>query len=115
LSAPFTEAELEFLKRRLDVQFGEAPRVRDGIVLKTWKSGPEKGRPRLPEAIKSLIDRGVMAVRFDAGSMPVAVFTETGLDLLRETLRGEHSFSTARFAHLRSELGPSLDQVGDGQ
>jgi hypothetical protein len=115
LSAPFTEAELEFLKRRLDVQFGEAPSVRDGIILKTWKSGPEKGRPRLPGAITSLVDRGIMAVRFDNGSMPVAVFTEIGLGLLRETLCSDHSFSTSRFAHLRSELGPCPDRVFEGQ
>jgi hypothetical protein len=105
LPAFFTEVELEFLKRRFEVQFGEAPRVRDGIVLKTWKSGPQKGQPRVPDAVQSLLERGLMEVRSGAGAFPSALFTDAGLETLRQSLLRDDLFSNTRFAHLRAELG----------
>jgi hypothetical protein len=109
LSAPFTEAELAFLKRRLEVQFGEAPRARDGIVLKTWKSGPEKGKPKLPDAVKSLMERNLVAVISDGRQFPIAVFTSDGLEVLRNAMLMENVFPLSRFAHLRDELSTSQD------
>ena len=107
LSAPFTEAELEFLKRRFDVQFGEAPAILDGILLKIWKSGPEKGRPKLPAAVRSLSARNLMIVISAEGRMPVAKFTDMGLNALRQVLEQNQVFSNARFQHLRSQLRAS--------
>lgn len=104
MSAPFTEAELTFLKRRLDVQFGEAPSISDGILLKIWKSGLEKGRPKIPDAVKSLIDRKLMVVMSVEGRIPVASFTEEGIRALSLALESDHVFSNARFEHLRSQL-----------
>ena len=102
--APFSEAELEFLKRRFDVQFGEAPAILDGMLLKTWKSGPEKGKPRLPAAVKSLIGRDLMVVVSVEGRIPVAKFTDAGLSALACLLEHDQVFSTERFRHLRSQL-----------
>lgn len=107
LSAPFTEAELEFLKRRFDVQFGEAPVILDGILLKIWKSGPEKGKPKLPAAVKSLLERNLLIVISAEGRMPVAKFTDTGLTALGQVLEQDQVFSTTRFQHLRSQLRAS--------
>lgn len=104
MSALFTEVELEFLKRRFDVQFGEAPAVLDGILLKTWKSGSEKGQPKIPTAVKSLLDRNLMIVISAEGRMPVAKFTDAGLSALAVVLEKDHVFSNARFQHLRSQL-----------
>jgi len=104
LSAPFTEAELEFLKRRFDVQFGEAPAISDGIVLKTWKSGAEKGKAKLPAAMKSLVERKMMLVVSLEGRMPVARFTDIGLRALAHVLMDDQVFSAARFQHLRSQM-----------
>ncbi len=104
MPAPFTEAELEFLKRRFDVQFGEAPAILDGILLRTWKSGEERGKPRLPAAIKTLVRRNLMIVVSAEGRMPVAKFTDDGLSALVHVLRSDQVFSADRFQHLRSQL-----------
>jgi len=104
LSAPFTVAELEFLKRRFDIQFGEAPAILDGILLRTWKSGEERGKPKLPVAIKSLVERNLMIVVSGDGRMPVAKFTDDGLNALAHVLRSDQAFSAGRFQHLRSQL-----------
>lgn len=104
MSAPFTEAELEFLKRRFDVQFGEAPEILDGILLRTWKSGEEKGKPKLPAAVKSLVGRNLMIVVSAEGRMPVAKFTDDGLSALVHVLRSDQIFAAARFQHLRLQL-----------
>lgn len=104
MPAPFTEAELEFLKRRFDVQFGEAPAILDGVVLKTWKSGEEKGKPKLPVPLKSLVERNLMIVDSAEGRMPAAKFTEQGLRALAHVLENDQAFSSVRFQHLRSQL-----------
>jgi hypothetical protein len=81
------------------------------VVLKIWKSGPEKGKPRLPQAIKSLLDRGMMIVVTPPGSFPVAKFTPSGLRALRVALRSARD--DARFAHVLAELAAS-DDVSTG-
>ena len=43
MSALFTEVELEFLKRRFDVQFGQAPAVLDGIFVEDVEVWTRKG------------------------------------------------------------------------
>jgi len=108
LTAAYTDAELEFLKGRLSIQFGAAPRLADGVILKTWKSGPDKGKPRLPQAIQSLIERGMMTVATPPGSFPVANFTASGLQALQVALRSGRD--DGRFAHLMAEL--SLAEAG---
>src|SRR5271166_6320946 len=45
---PFTPAERAWLRQELGVHFGAPPHIADGIFLRSWKSGPEKGRPKLP-------------------------------------------------------------------
>jgi hypothetical protein len=107
LTTAYTDAELEFLKGRLFIQFGAAPRLADGVILKTWKSGPDKGKPRLPQAIQSLIERGMMSVVTPARSFPVAKFTAIGLQALQVALRSGRD--DERFAHLVAELSSTVE------
>ena len=102
MTAAYTDAELEFVKGRLSIQFGAAPRLADGVILKTWKSGPDRGKPRLPQAIQSLIERGMMTVVTLPGSFPVAKFTNSGLQALQVALQSARD--NGRFAHLMAEL-----------
>jgi len=104
LPTPFTKTELDYLKRYLEIQFGEVPNLRDGLVLKTWKAGELKGRPKLPAPLQSLVDRSLLAVVTQEGTLPVAVFTEAGLAALTYVVADLQVFPTGRFDHLRSQL-----------
>ena len=78
LPSPFTAPERELLRRELCRHFGQDPRVADGIYLRTWRSGPQKGEPKLPPAIQSMRARGLVEIRTAQFGWH-AFFTEPGL------------------------------------
>ena len=48
---PFTSKERDLLRRELCRHFGQAPRIADGIFVRTWRGGEHKGLPKIPPAI----------------------------------------------------------------
>ncbi len=104
LPSPFTAPERELIRREMGVRFGQHPRLADGLFLRTWRGGPNKGEPKLPPAVASMLARGLVELR--PGPIgPRAMFTEAGLEALRLLLRDRRAMDPARFAHLRRELG----------
>lgn len=51
-------------------------------MLRTWRGGPEAGRPKLPPAVRSLLARGLVEPR-TGGRWPAAHFTAEGLAAMR--------------------------------
>ena len=96
--SPFSAPERELIRREMGPHFGQLPTVANGLFLRTWRRGLEKGEPRLPPALRSLVE--IRAGRFG----PRAFFTEAGLALLRQLLQIRRAMDPARFAHLRREL-----------
>src|SRR5690349_2351196 len=100
---PFTTKERDLLRRELCQHFGEDPSIADGIFLRTWRAGERKKEPKIPAAVQTMIDRGL--VRIAPGRMgPRAFFTEAGLQELRELLQDQRAMDPERFGHLRREL-----------
>jgi hypothetical protein len=108
--SPFTAPERDLIRRELHPRFGQDPSIADGIMLRTWRSGPNAGQPKLPPAVQSLIERGLVVVRTD-GRWPAAHFTEAGLAALHRLAQDRRALDPGRYAHVRRELG--LD-AGDG-
>jgi hypothetical protein len=73
--AGFTSGERDYIRRELDVFFSTLPSVTEGFHLKTWRGGPEAGKPKLP---------------------PTA---------LREMMADPRIADPKKFAHVRQELG----------
>jgi hypothetical protein len=108
--SPFTAEERELLRRELGLRFGQYPSLADGLFLRTWRGGAHKGQPKLPPAVRSMIERGLV----ELGPGPFghrAFFTEAGLAALRVLLEDRRAMDPARFAHLRRDLG--LDAPDD--
>ena len=101
---PFTPAERAWLRQELGVHFGAPPHIADGIFLRSWKSGPEKGKPKLSPAAQSMLDRGLIEIR-PARIGYTAFLTETGLAALRQLVLDTRAMDPARFGHLREQLG----------
>src|SRR6202050_3638178 len=96
--------EREYIRRELDMFFSTLPTVAEGFQLKTWRGGPEAGKPKVPSVARSLIDRGLM--RLDTGEpLPRLFFTEAGLVELRAMVADRRLVDPRRFAHVRQELG----------
>jgi hypothetical protein len=103
-ASPFTLAERAWLRQELGVHFGAGPQIADGLFLRSWKSGPEKGKPKLPPAARSMLDRGLIEIR--PGRIGYsALFTEAGLTALRQLVLDARAMDPSRFGHLREQLG----------
>jgi hypothetical protein len=103
-SCPFDAREREFIRREFGVHFGQPSYLADGILLRTWRSGPEKNQPKLPPAVRSMIERGLVELR--PGPRGVrGFFTEAGVAALRQLLADRRLMNPKTFAHLRLELG----------
>ncbi|MBD0275582.1 MAG: hypothetical protein ICV73_27095 [Acetobacteraceae bacterium] len=109
-SSPFTASERELIRRELGMRFGQYPCLADGLFLRSWRGGLQKGAPKLPPAIQSLLARGLVEVRAERIGFR-AVFTEAGLAALRALAQDRRAMDPVRFAHLRQELG--LDDVAE--
>ena len=105
LPSSFTTAERELIRREMGPHFGLLPSLADDLLPRTWRDGPQKGEPKLPPAVRSMLERGLVEVR--AGRFgPRVFFPEAGLAVLRQLLlRDRRAMDPARFAHLRRELG----------
>jgi hypothetical protein len=100
-----TASERDVLRRELCVRFGTPPKLADGIFLRVWRSGPLAGQPKVPAAVQSLVDRGLMVVRAGSPHMARAHFTEAGLEALRWLAAQRRGLDPVQFAHVRQELG----------
>jgi hypothetical protein len=68
----FAAQERDLLRRELGRHFGQDPAAADGLLLRTWRAGPQAGQPKLPPAVQSLLARGLVAVRAEPGRLPRA-------------------------------------------
>jgi hypothetical protein len=102
--SPLTAAERDLIRREMGLHFGQFPSLADGLLLRTWRGGPDKGEPKLPPAVRSMLERGLVEVR-PGRFGPRAFFTAAGLAALRHLLQDRRAMDPARFAHLRRELG----------
>ena len=114
----FSSAERDFIRREFCRHFSTDPALADGILLRTWRSGPKAGQPKIPKPMTGLLERGLVAL--DPNAKPsfvaYAYFTEAGLAAMRELLADRRLMDPERFAHLRRELGldlaaPAQDQA----
>lgn len=77
----------------------------NGLFLRTWHSGLHRGEPKIPKAIQTMIDCGLIEIRCNPMGRQAAFFTEAGLEALRLLLRDRRAMDLERFAHLRHKLG----------
>ena len=103
-AAGFTPGERAYIRNELDIFFSTLPSVAEGFHLKTWRGGPDAGKPKLSPVAKGLVKRGLM--RLDTSQrIPRLLFTETGLAELRTMMADGRLADPKKFAHVRQELG----------
>ena len=102
--AGFTPRERDYIRRELDMFFSTLPTVAEGFQLKTWRGGPNAGKPKVSPAAGGLVERGLM--RLDTSQrLPRLFFTEAGLAELRAMMADGRLADPKKFAHVRRELG----------
>ena len=78
--------------------FGTLPSVAEGFLLRTWRGGPLAGQPKVPPAVRTMVERGLVEIRTDA-RVPKVYFSEAGLTALRLVLRPGNSSPRPAAAH----------------
>jgi hypothetical protein len=103
-STGFTPSERAYIRTELDIFFSTLPTVAEGFQLKTWRGGPDRGKPKLSPVAHGLLERGLM--RLDTSErLPRLVFTEAGIAALRGMMSDRRLADPKKFAHVRQELG----------
>ena len=95
-------------------RFGQEPDLAHGLFLRTWWSGPLKDQPKIPNAIQTMLDRGLVTIGANPLGQPTAFFIETGLEGLWQLLQDRRVMDQARFDHLRRELGADDPPASEG-
>ena len=93
-------------------RFGQDPDLANGLFLRTWHSGPQEGQPKIPKAIQTMLNRGLVEIRPNPTGRPAAFFTEAGLEGLRQLLRNSRAMDHERFGYLRRQLGVDAPKTG---
>jgi hypothetical protein len=109
-AAGFTSGERDYIRRELDMFFSTLPTVAEGFQLKTWRGGPQAGKPKLSPVAKGLLERGLMRLE-TGGRLPTLFFTEAGLAELRTMMMDRRFADPKKYAHVRQELG--IDPMPD--
>ena len=104
-TSPFTPQERDLIRLELMPRFGQDPDLANGLFLRTWRGGPQTGQPKIPKAIQSMLDRGMVRIGTNPMGRPAAFFTEAGLEGLRQLLQDRRVMDPGRFDHLRRTLG----------
>ena len=113
-TSPFTPQERELIRLELMPRFGQEPDLANGLFLRTWHSGPQKGQPKIPKAIQTMLDRGLVRIGTNPMGRPAAFFTEAGLEGLRLLLQDRRVMDEERFGYLRRELGVGDPPANEG-
>ena len=101
-TADFTAAERAYVRRELDEVFATLPAAADGFRLKTRRTGPNSGEPKIPPAGQSLLDRGLMRLKREPS--PRLIFTDAGWAALKHMMADPVQADPEKFAHIRREL-----------
>lgn len=100
----FSAGERAYIRGELDMVFSTLPTVAEGFQLRTWRGGPDAGKPKLSPIAKGLVERGLM--RLDTSQrLPRLFFTATGLAGLRAMMADRRLADPKTFGHIRQELG----------
>ena len=112
-ASPFTQQERDLIRLELMPRFGQDPDLANGLFLRIWRAGPQKGQPKIPKAIQSMPDRGLVRIGTNPMGRPAAFFTEAGLEGLRQLLQESRAMDPVRYSHLWRALGmgdPTADE-----
>ena len=105
----FTPVERAYIRSELDRYFTTLPTVAEGLMLRTWKTGPRAGQPKVGPAARSLLDRGFVSLDPN-GRPPRLFFTIAGLAALRVMMRDRRLADP----EVRPPPGGTWDRPADG-
>ncbi len=108
----FDPKERDLIRREFQQRMSSARGIHNGFLLRRWSTGERKGQPKVPAAVQSLLDRGLVVLDDLDKHWPVARFTTTGLRALRRMAADRRAFNPESHARLLEEVA-ALTGVDD--
>ncbi|PNQ95028.1 hypothetical protein C1S70_31140 (plasmid) [Azospirillum argentinense] len=94
----FTPKERDLIRREFMRRLSSARSVHEGFLLRRWSTGARKGEPKLPAAVQSLLDRGLVTLADLDRRWPVARFTPARFRALRRMAADRRAFDVESHA-----------------
>src|SRR3954462_8212953 len=88
----FTKQDRDLIRLEFMDRFGSAVSIHEGFWLRRWATGPRKGEPKIPPAVQSMSDRGLVRIVEDGDRLPRVLLTEGGLRALVEMAEDARAF-----------------------
>ena len=58
----FDTKERDLVRREPLQRMSSARSIHDGVLLRCWSTGERKGQPKVPTAVQSMLDRGLVVL-----------------------------------------------------
>src|SRR4051812_6224208 len=113
-TSPFIPQERDLIRLELMPRFGQEPKLANGLFLRTWRGGPQKGKPKIPKAMQGMLDRGLLEIRTNPMDRQAAFFTEAGLAALRLLLEDRRAMDTERLTTCGGRISKGVPMVRPG-
>ena len=115
-SPTFTKKERDLIRLEFMDRFGSAVSIHEGFWVRRWATGPNKGQPKIPPVVRSMLDRGLVRLVEDDERLPRVHLTDSGLRALVEMADDFRAFRPQeRYSHLLAEIAElrsASDDVG---
>jgi hypothetical protein len=114
-TSSFTKKDRDLIRMEFMDRFGSATSIHEGFWLKRWATGPNKGQPKIPPAVQSMSDRGLVRIVEDGDRLPRVLLTEGGLRALVEMADDARAFQPReRYSHVLAEIEELRGAPPDG-
>lgn len=107
----FDAKERDLIRREFVVCFGVARGPRDGILLRRWASGPEKGRVKVSKTVQGMVKRGLLVIEDADQGFPVARFTGAGWRALVAMARNRRFLDPDEFGYVIAQVEAWLNST----
>lgn len=109
----FTAKERDLIRREFMLRFSAARSIHDGFLLRRWSTGERKGQPKVPAAVQSMLDRGLVLLDDLDKPWPTAKFTTRGFAAVKRMAADRRAFSVRDHEQLLSEVA-AMTGADDG-
>lgn len=103
-TADFTAKERDLIRREFQERFGNHRLLANGIQVRRWVTGPNKGQAKFPLPVQTMLDRGLASFADDGKMWPTVHFTTAGWRALRRMADGARALPPDEYRHLLDEL-----------
>jgi hypothetical protein len=114
-TATFTKQDRDLIRLEYMDRFGSAVSIHEGFWLSRWATGPNKGEPKVPAVVGSMLERGLVVIVDDGRGLPRVLFTDAGFQALVAMADDARAFpQTGRYTSLLVEIAKLRRTLSQG-